>query len=259
MIHFDNMADVFKPKYIPLWLISAFKAGFINSAGFLITGKFVSHVTGFGTHAGIAIGHADYFFGAEILFIPVSFILGGVVTSWILDRNYRGRETPKYFLVQGLITLMIAIVILAGEMGIKEGDIFDADNRYSILELFICISLCFICGLKNSLVTWTTYGKIRVTHLTGTATDIGLNLIRTFKPKQPAPRFKESQRVNVVRIMTLLSFTAGACGSAVIIPMVGYKGFLLVFMISLIMTIISTRDYLSRREMTALASFRQGR
>lgn len=247
MVHIENVVDVFRKNYTPIWLISAFKAGFINSAGFLITGKFVSHVTGFGTHAGIAVGHEDYFFGAEILFIPLSFIFGGVVTSLMLDKKYSKDETPKYFLVQGLITLLIGAVILAGEIGIKKGIIFDADNSYSFLELLICSLLCFICGLKNSLITWATYGKIRVTHLTGTATDIGLNLIRSFNKNQPSPRFKEDRRVNAIRILTFLSFSAGAGVSAVIIPIVSYKGFFVVFAISLLMTMISVRDYTLRQ------------
>ena len=66
MIHCENVADVYTKGKMSLWLLSAFKAGFINSAGFLISGKFVSHVTGFGTQVGIAMGHSDYFFGAEL-------------------------------------------------------------------------------------------------------------------------------------------------------------------------------------------------
>jgi uncharacterized membrane protein YoaK (UPF0700 family) len=231
MIHIENVSDVFKNQYIPVWLVSAFKAGFINSAGFLITGKFVSHITGFGTHAGIAIGHEDFFFGAEILFIPVFFILGGIVT---------------YFQVQALITFMIAVVILAGELGLKKGISFDADNNYNLLEFFICSTLCFVCGLKNGLITWATYGKVRVSHLTGTATDIGLNFIRSFNKNQPAPRFKENKKVNGVRIMILLSFILGAVISAVTIPMIGYKGFLIVLAISVLMTMISLKDYLKQ-------------
>ncbi len=243
MIHIENVADVFKINYLPIWLVSAFKAGFINSAGFLITGKFVSHITGFGTHAGIAIGHKDFFFGAEILFIPIAFILGGIATSYVLDRKYENGETPKYFLVQGLITIMIAIVILAGEFGVKEGISFDADNDYNLLEFFICSALCFICGLKNGLITWASYGKVRVSHLTGTATDIGLNFIRNINSSQPAPRFKELKRVNIVRMMILVSFSLGAGISAVTIPMTGYKGFFIILAISFFMTLISLRDY----------------
>lgn len=54
MIHLKDVADVYSAK---IWLLSAFKAGF------LITGNFVSHITGFGTQIGMAIGDQAYFYG----------------------------------------------------------------------------------------------------------------------------------------------------------------------------------------------------
>lgn len=55
------------------------------------------------------------------------------------------------------------------------------NDPYGLFELMMIALLCLICGLKNSLVTWITKGKVRVTHLTGLSTDIGLNLLKTFK------------------------------------------------------------------------------
>lgn len=248
MIFIDDVSKIYEPRNVMLWLASAFKAGFINSAGFLATGKFVSHVTGFGTQSGIALGHEDYFFGAELLVIPIFFIFGGVITSLVLDKDYKKDEYPPFFYIQGLITLMIGLVIVAGEGISFKATPFDLDNKYDFLELFILSSLCFICGLKNSLVTWTTFGKIRVTHLTGLSTDIGLNLIRTFKKDFPHPRMKENRNVNIVRILTFLCFSSGAVTSAIIIPKIGYKGFLVVFAISLVMTFISIKDFKNRTQ-----------
>jgi uncharacterized membrane protein YoaK (UPF0700 family) len=67
MIHLDNASEVFLPKNMWVWFVAAFKAGFINSAGFLASGMFVSHMTGFGTQAGIALGTENYFFSLELL------------------------------------------------------------------------------------------------------------------------------------------------------------------------------------------------
>ena len=238
MIHCEHVADVYTKDKMSLWLLSAFKAGFINSAGFLISGKFVSHVTGFGTQVGIAMGHSDYFFGAELLIIPVSFIMGGVISSLVLDRPTH--KIPAYHYVQGLITILIAIVILLGESGLVSSDVpFDADQRYQFIEFAIIGLLCLICGLKNSLVTWTTFGKIRVTHLTGISTDIGLHLISMINPRYKTIRLKEHKIINVHRIATLISFSIGAFISALLFPSFGYKAFYIVFGISLLMTILS--------------------
>lgn len=250
MIHSETVAEIYSKDKIPLWLISAFKAGFINSAGFLLTGKFVSHVTGFGTQVGVALGHADYFFGAELLVIPISFILGGVITSWIMDRSDLRGQHPSYWRVQGLITLLLIIVIIIGERFLSPDTQlpFDRDNHYTQLELLLISLLCLVCGLKNSLVTWSTFGKIRVTHLTGLSTDIGLNLLRTFSPSWRSKRFKEERFVNVLRIMTFVCFSLGAMISAVMYPIYGYKCLLIPVLISIGMSSISLWDSRKRTD-----------
>lgn len=243
MIHLQQVSEVYNKRSIILWLISAFKAGFINSAGFLIAGKFVSHITGFGTQVGLAVGHDDYFFGAELLLIPIFFIGGGVITSLILDREYEKNQHPPYHLVQGLVTVLIGLVIYIGGTKMANGFVrFDSDLRYDFGEFAIISLLCLICGLKNSLVTWTSYGKIRVTHLTGVATDLGLNLIRTFTGKQAAPRFREPRIINYIRVLTLISFSVGAFLSAIVFPTLGFTSFGIVFLISLGLTIYSFYD-----------------
>ncbi len=248
MIHIKNIEEIYTGHKTWIWLLSAFKAGFINSAGFLATGKFVSHVTGFGTQVGIAFGHHDYFFGLELLVIPISFIMGGVITSAILDRELPGSRLPPYHIVQGMITLLIVAVILLGESDlINTENKYDSDLSYSPTELIIVGTLCLICGLKNALITWSTYGKIRVTHLTGLSTDIGLHLVRSLFGGKPSTRFKEDRKVNFIRMGTFLSFSTGALISAFFYPMIGYKVFLIVMTISLFMTIYSIFDARSFR------------
>ena len=257
MIHCETPQAVYNARNIPFWLLSAFKAGFINSAGFLLIGEFVSHVTGFGTRVGIAIGHHGYFMGLELLIIPIAFIGGGIATSAILDRKKFSEEVPAYYKVQGLITLLIAVVIGIGEKGWVSDKIqFGADWSYSLAEFVVLGLLCFICGLKNGLVAWTTHGKIRVTHLTGLSTDIGLNFIHMFKPRSLSPRFKETAKVNVVRMLIMLCFSVGAFTSAIIFPQIGYQGFFIVFFISLIMTIYSIYDSFILRRQDRQQTFR---
>lgn len=254
MIHSETVSEIYTKQKVPLWLISAFKAGFINSAGFLITGKFVSHVTGFGTQVGVAIGHEDYFFGTELLVIPVSFILGGVITSWILDRSDQRGEYPPYWRVQGLITLLLIAVIVLGEsLFLPQASLpFDRDNLYNGLELLMISMLCLVCGLKNSLVTWSTFGKIRVTHLTGLSTDIGLNLLRTFTPSWNSSRFKEERFVNVLRVMTFVCFSIGALISAILYPKFGHKCLIIPVIISMGMSSISIWDSRKRNGYNSL-------
>jgi uncharacterized membrane protein YoaK (UPF0700 family) len=228
--------DIYKKPYVLLWLLLSFKAGFINSGGFLATGKFVSHVTGFGTQVGLAVGHRDILFGIELLVIPTSFILGGLITALILDRKYASNEIPPYPYVQILITLLIGLVAWRGSVG-DFGSYFNKINDYH--QIIMIATLCLICGLKNGLSTWATWGKIRTTHLTGLSTDLGLNLPKLLRIADPNGRFKEQPKVSVVRLLTLLSFSSGAFIAAIVFPKLGFKGFYIAFFISIFLSIIS--------------------
>lgn len=235
MIHCE-VKDIYKKQYVTLWSALSFKAGFINAAGFLATGSYVSHVTGFGTQVGISLGHQDYVFGLGLLSIPVTFILGGVLTSLILDRKYSHNEIPNYPLVQGIITSLLGLIALSGEEVFLNRHVPFFDKYKDILLITL---ICLVCGMKNALTTWATSGKIRTTHLTGLSTDIGLNFLNSFRGVGHLTRHPEKKRVNWIRILILISFSIGSCISAMIFPFMGYKIFIIPFLISAIFLVVS--------------------
>jgi uncharacterized membrane protein YoaK (UPF0700 family) len=214
----------------------SFKAGLLNAAGFLIAGSYVSHVTGFGTQIGLALGHSDYTFGIELLVIPASFIGGALITSLILDKNYSKDRVPNYPAVQLLITSLIGLISVCFMTGFLKVDALAGRGEGSI---FLIALLCLICGLKNGLTTWASHGKIRTTHITGLSTDIGLHLQKLFRVEGSNSRYPEPKKVNYVRIATLVSFTIGSCLSAVLIPTIGFKIFYISFLISATLSTIS--------------------
>lgn len=235
MVHVD-IKDLYNKRYAFLWAILSFKAGLINASGFLIAGSYVSHVTGFGTQVGIALGHEEFEFGLELFVIPLAFIGGSFLTSLILDQDYSPNRVPNYPLVQSLITFLLGAIALLFSVGAFDTSSPFVHNEKSI---FLIGLLCLVCGLKNGLTTWATHGKIRTTHLTGLSTDIGLHLSKLFQAEGSNSRYPESKKVNYIRIMTLLSFSAGSCIAAVLIPMIGYKVFYLIFAVSAVLMIIS--------------------
>lgn len=239
MIH-SQINELYSSRNVGLWMLLSLKAGYLNAAGFLATGKFVSHVTGFGTQMGISLAHEDFFFGAELLIIPISFILGASVPAWILDRNYSEQMLPKYYYVQFLITLALGILLCLGLSG-KFGEFTTTMDDLHDIELIGL--LCFICGMKNGLSTWSTFGRIRTTHLTGLSTDIGLNLPKLFRRSNYPSRFPEQRRINSVRIMTFISFSIGSLVAAFIFPTLEYQGFIFPFLLSVVLSVISYKDY----------------
>ncbi len=231
--------QLYRPKYVALWMLLSLKAGYLNAAGFLSTGKFVSHVTGFGTQIGVSLTHRDYFFGAELLFVPISFILGASVPAWILDRDYDAKRLPEYYRVQLLITFFLGVLWL---LGLADG--FGSFERSAddLREIFLLAMLCFVCGMKNGLSTWATFGKIRTTHLTGLATDMGLHLPKIFRDTRRG-RFPEHPGVNVARLATFLSFSLGSLLAAAFFPRVGYAGFVIPFGVSVLLSVLSVVNH----------------
>lgn len=233
MIHVE-LNEIYNKKNSIIWCILSFKAGLLNAAGFLIAGSYVSHVTGFGTQVGVAIGHHEYDFGMELLIIPFAFISGSTLVSYILDRNYNANTIPDYPFIQLIITSLIGILITLFSF-----ETFSIDPHHDLNTISLIGLLCFICGLKNALTTWSTYGKIRTTHVTGLATDIGLHCLKLFYPKGHIFRYPESRTVNIVRILTLFSFSFGSFVSALFIPYFGHYIFHFAFIISIILLIYS--------------------
>lgn len=255
MIH-CTLDDLYRPRYVILWMLLALKAGYLNAAGFLATGKFVSHVTGFGTQVGISIAHEDYLFGSELLIIPIAFILGSSVPAWVLDHEYSKHRLPKYHYVQMLVTLGLGIILILGVQGAFGEFATVVDDQHDIILIGL---LCFVLGMKNGLTTWATFGKIRTTHLTGLATDIGLHLPKLFRNNNQS-RMPEKRSVNTVRVLTFLSFSLGSLVSAFIFPRYEYQGLIFPFVLSICLSIISYLSYLhqsrSSHEPENLQAFR---
>lgn len=239
MINFKEN-EIYRPANVAFWMLLSIKAGYLNAAGFLATGKFVSHVTGFGTQMGVSIAHEDYVFGGELLIIPLGFILGASVPSWYLEHQYSKDRVPKYFVVQALICLGLVAVYTLGLGGLFGEFYTVADDQHDIIIIGL---LCFVCGMKNGLSTWATNGKIRVTHLTGLSTDIGMHLPKFFRSTEMS-KFPEERHVNRVRILTFLSFSTGSLAAAFIFPTWGFQGFIFPVVLSVFVLGVTVRSYL---------------
>lgn len=235
MVHVE-LKDIYRKEYTLLWVLLSFKAGLLNAAGFLIAGSYVSHITGFGTQIGLALGHREYTFGAELLVIPIAFIGGALFTSLVLDVNYSKDKVPHYPVVQLAITSLIGLISIGFATGFFRPDIVASHSESSVILIGM---LCFVCGIKNALTTWASHGKIRTTHITGLSTDIGLHLPKIFRPSGASSRYPESRAVTYVRIATLISFSIGSCMAAMLIPTVGHGVFYISFVISAILSVIS--------------------
>ncbi len=222
--------DFLRSKYIALWSVLGFQAGFINSFAFLVGGRYVSHVTGFGTQVGFALGKDEYLFSAELLLIPVFFILGsflsGLITSARIERNLK----PRYDYLMLSKPIIIFVLMIFAYMGFFG----NFDNPITSMEKAVfSLFLASLCGLQNGCFSTMTKGQIRTTHLTGISTDLGTDLARRFFGNLSNSEKRYVNRINFCRVSTVLSFAVGAVASALFSSSLGYAALMVPAILSI--------------------------
>jgi len=230
--------EFLKFPLIGLWALLGFQAGFINSFGYLSCGRFVSHVTGFGTQIGMAIGESKIWLAIELLGFPLSFIFGaffsGLFTSARLERGMK----PRYDLITLFLPLIILIVGVAGSMGMfgTFGETLRETRDFVLL-----FTLSFACGMQNGCFATMTKGQIRTTHLTGISTDIGTDLARLYFGKLSWAERKFVLRANVSRFATFGSFATGSIISVLATEQMHYTALMFPLLASLTVFLLVTK------------------
>lgn len=206
------------------WFLLSFNGGAINAGGFLATGRFVSHVTGFATLFGVHLtGHeVEAAFG--ILSVPIFFLLGAFVAGLLIDRPLHQGKKPHFDWVMGMSAFFLFLAAGGGEIfhfGLF-GKIFDLKESYLLLIL-----LCLASGLQNAAITSSSGHSVRSTHLTGLTTDLGLGLARVFTFDLKKSSLQPEIRANYLRLGSIVAFVLGSAVGAWVFLQLGYRGFFL--------------------------------
>lgn len=226
----DSFKQVLAQRNQVLWLVLAFQSGFMNAGGFLACHRFVSHMTGYGTYVGVAAAKKNYFNAFEMALAPFVFIAGAAYAGWLVDRRIIRKEEPK--VVTGITVMAILnMAIYIGEISGYLGEFGEPLILQRDFLLLFC--LCFACGLQNGLFTGLTKGQVRTTHLTGPATDIGLNLSKIFSLNRGDPERHQLTAMNWLRAKIAIMFSGGSMIAALIFPGLGHEGFAIPGVISL--------------------------
>ncbi|MFD2866477.1 YoaK family protein [Mucilaginibacter antarcticus] len=147
-------------------------AGFINAAGFLAFGVLTTNVTGHAALFSEGIVMQQWQTVRVIALWMLLFLAGAFISSLILSRVGKNRQYSY------VIPIVIEIIVLLGValLGHKY------DNSPIAKEIFAG-SLLFAMGLQNSLVSMVSGSVVRTTHLTGTFTDLGIELAQYIQRK----------------------------------------------------------------------------
>jgi uncharacterized membrane protein YoaK (UPF0700 family) len=211
--------DYIKKRFIGLWSLLAFQAGFINSIGFLACQRYVSHVTGFDSQVGISLGQGRPWLALELACAPLSFVGGAWLCGHLtVARKARGL-VPRYDLITLLMPAALLALMLAGIQGY-----FGPFGEPLILarDLVLLYCLSFLCGSQNATFATLTQGQIRTTHLTGISTDFGTDLALILSGQLPEAERRTLRYKNLTRALTFSSFSVGALVSALWDTRLGY-------------------------------------
>ncbi len=196
----------------------AFVAGAVNAGGFLAVGHYTSHMTGVVSSMADHAAIGDYEALAYAFGMLLCFVGGAFVSTLLISYGRRHRWRGRYALALGLEALLL---LLFGHLGAR----LEARD-YGWVNGAVAL-LCFIMGLHNAVTTNISGAAVRTTHLTGTVTDIGIELsrlaYRNAREIPDAPRILADRPKLKLMALILSSFLAGGVAGAVGFKHIGFK------------------------------------
>ena len=212
---------------IHLGIVLAFIAGAVNAGGFLAVGRYTSHMTGIVSSIGDELALHEMHAALYSFLFLCSFIGGAVTASFIVNfarnRHYHS-EFASALMLEAILLLLFG-VSAAGL--IKE----------VTLSLPTMISLlCFIMGLQNSLISKVSHSQIRTTHVTGIATDIGVEIGRRLFRILGHPHVPVHAERLSIPLRLLFYFLSGSILGAFAFT---YVGFVTVIPLAIVLIIIA--------------------
>ena len=143
-------------KLLLVWMcILTFLAGFINAiAIFGYDGTTVSHLTGLISKTTINLAHQDYINWWAVLRVILAFFLGAIISGFVTgERNFYLHK--RY----GFIIVAIGLLMIVPFFITNENDV---------------ILFALVMGMQNGMVVSFKGIVVRMTHMTGNVTDLGV-------------------------------------------------------------------------------------
>ncbi len=201
-----------------LGYLLAFNAGAVNAGGFLLAGRYVSHMTGFTSQVAdsIVLGNAALLLAA--VGALAAFIAGAAVTAIIVNWGRRHRLRGAYALP---LILEAALLLPFGLVGA-----ITLSWRTPFAVPLAVLLLAFIMGLQNAVGSKASAGRIRTTHMTGNVTDLGIELGKLLYWNRHGTPPEAQVRANRVRMrlygLLIAMFMAGGLFGAAGFKYVGF-------------------------------------
>ncbi|WP_156839104.1 YoaK family protein [Novosphingobium aquimarinum] len=188
-------------------------AGGLNAAAFHEVGFFSANMTGNVSALSSLLAMGQWRQGLGYLAIVLSFIIGSLVSTLAINSGLRRRIGTIYARV-----ILIEAALLAA-LGLARM----ALDRSAGVPMLI-VGLAFLMGQQNAIVTHISNARVRTTHVSGMATDIGIGLARMLDilrgKADPAEHGEIMTRLSL-HTGTVLSFLLGGIAGVLAWRIVG--------------------------------------
>ncbi len=204
---------------IDLWLACSLAAvaGALNAAAFYAVGFFSANMTGnvstLSNHMALGQWTMALFYFA----ILIAFICGAACSAAVIDA---GRPRTRGIYAYALVMEALLLVCIGG------ADLWlNREWRTPIVVL----GLAFAMGFQNAVGTRISGARVRTTHISGLATDIGIEVAAAFDrlrrrwlEQAGRPDFGKLR----LQVCTVLSFLTGGVGGVMLYRAIG--GYLMI-------------------------------
>lgn len=177
-------------------------AGAVNAAGFQAAGFFSANMTGNASAMSDHIGLGQLESAGVFAALIGIFVIGAFCSGLLIEvgRNRKVRAIYAYS-----VTLEGMLLIILGGLDALIPDL--------VGPLGLVVGLSFIMGLQNAATTRISNARVRTTHVSGMATDIGLGLAALVSAAPDNAPALDRLKLYAV---TILAFVAGGVGGVLL-------------------------------------------
>ncbi len=198
-----------------LGLTLAFVAGAVNAGGYLAVSQFTSHMTGVLSFIAEHLAARDARLAATGAASFAAFLIGAATSAVLINWARRKQLQSEYALP---LLLESCLLMVFGVLGHN----LDAySGHFATLTVLL---LCFVMGLQNAIITKLSGAEIRTTHMTGNATDLGIELGKLFywNDADRADKVLANREKLGIHASLIALFVAGGCLGALGFKHLGY-------------------------------------
>lgn len=190
-----------------LGVVLAFVAGAANAGAFLAVNLYTSHMTGIVSSVADYLVLGDVALALGAIGAVLSFLLGAMTSAMMINYARRRRLRSRYALP---LLLEAMLLLVFGVLGAQLS---------AVTSLFVPSTiglLCFMMGLQNAVITKVSGAVVRTTHLTGTITDIGIELGKLLywnRQSGDDPVLADRARLRTLGALVVSFFLGGVMGA----------------------------------------------